>query len=91
MGSVDTEDLTPAAQDALRRAQDAKARIESAEAIRTRAADDRAIAVADFVDALGRGGRGQAAAILGTNVARLDALLARARKLRDSPGAPRKS
>ena len=75
-------DLGPEAFDAYQRAQDAKARVESAETVRSRAADDRALATDELVNLLGRGGRAKAAALLGVNEARLDALLARARKLR---------
>lgn len=82
-----TPDLSPEAADALRRAQDAKARIEAADKIRVSAADDRSRATADLVAALGRGGRGRAAALLGVNEARLDALLARGRKLQKEAAA----
>lgn len=83
-----TDTLTPAAADALRRANDALARIRQAVEIQGKAADDRAIALVDLVEAFGRGGRERALAVLTEsgqkiNMSRLDALLKEGRKLRE--------
>jgi hypothetical protein len=79
-----TDDLTPAAADALRRAHDALERIRQAVEIQGKAADDRAVAIVDLVEALGRGGRKRAQKLIGgINLSRLDTILKDGRKVRE--------